>query len=68
MTYEHVGKQVEWALYFGHFIKSRKIRLERHVARMGKITDTYNILVGEPEVKIPGCRREDNIIMDLRKI
>jgi hypothetical protein len=30
-------------------IKARMMRLARHVARMGKVRDAYNILVGRPE-------------------
>jgi len=34
-------------------IKSSRIGLARHVARMGEIRNAYNILVGEPEGKRP---------------
>jgi len=43
-----------------------------HVAYMGEMRTTYNILIGKPEGKIPvgrpRCRWEDNIRMDLREI
>jgi hypothetical protein len=51
--------------------KSRKMRLEGHVARMGEKINTYRVLVRRPEGKEPlgrprhGC--EDNIKMDLRE-
>jgi hypothetical protein len=52
-------------------IKSRRMRCAGHVARMGA-NNACRILVGKPEVKRPlgrpGCRREDNIRMDLREI
>jgi len=42
------------------------------VARMGKMRNAYNILVGKPERKRsvgrPRCRGEDNIRMGLREI
>jgi hypothetical protein len=34
-------------------IKSRKMRLARHVARMGKKRNAYRLLVGKPEGKSP---------------
>jgi hypothetical protein len=34
-------------------IKSRRMRWAGHVARMGELRNAYNILVGNPEVKIP---------------
>jgi hypothetical protein len=47
-------------------IKSRRMRWEGHVARMGEMKNEYNILVGKPEGKRPRRRRsEDNIKMDL---
>jgi hypothetical protein len=53
-------------------IKSRSIRLAGHVARIGEMSNAYNILVGKPEGKEPlgrpRCRWEDNIRMDLREI
>jgi hypothetical protein len=52
-------------------IKSRRIRWEGYVARMGAIRNAYNILVGKPEGKRPlgrpKCRWED-IRIDLREI
>jgi hypothetical protein len=53
-------------------IKSRRKRWDGRVARMGGMTNVYNILVGEPEGKRPlgtlGRKWEDNIKMDLRKV
>jgi hypothetical protein len=53
-------------------IKSRRMRWEGHVARMGEKRNAYRILVGKPEGKIslgrPSCRWVDNIKMDLREI
>jgi hypothetical protein len=53
-------------------IKSRRMRWEEHVARMGEVRGVYRILVGRPEVKRPlgrpRRRWEDNIKMDLREI
>jgi hypothetical protein len=53
-------------------IKSRRIRLVGHVARMGEKRNAYRILVGKPERKRPlerpRRRWEDNIKMDLREI
>jgi hypothetical protein len=34
-------------------IKSRRMRWVEHVARMGEMRNTYNILVGKPEEKRP---------------
>jgi hypothetical protein len=43
-----------------------------YVARMGELRNTYNILVGKPEVNRqlgrPRCTWEDNIRMDLREM
>jgi hypothetical protein len=53
-------------------IKSRRMILAGHVARIGKQRNRYRILMGKPEGKRsiarPECRWEDNIKMDLRKI
>jgi hypothetical protein len=53
-------------------IKSRRMRWAGHVARMGEVRGTYNILVGMPEgrrlLRRPRCRWEDNMKMDLREI
>jgi hypothetical protein len=53
-------------------IKSRRLRWARSIARMGKLRNAYNILVGKPEGKRPlgrlMCRWEDNIRTDLREI
>jgi hypothetical protein len=34
-------------------IKSRRMRWARHVARIGKKRNTYRLLMGEPEGKMP---------------
>jgi hypothetical protein len=51
-------------------IKSRKMRLLRHVACMGKRRGAYRVLVGKPEGKRPFGRPrhrwDDNIKMDLQ--
>jgi hypothetical protein len=50
-------------------IKSRRMRWEGHVARMGEKRNAYRLLVGKPEGKRPLGRRTrrwvDNIEMDL---
>jgi hypothetical protein len=53
-------------------IKSRRIRWTEHVAWMGEMRNTYNILIGNPEGKRllgrPRRRWEDNVKMDLKEI
>jgi hypothetical protein len=53
-------------------IKSRRMRLARHVAQMGATINAYRILVGKPGGKTPlgrpRCRWVDNINIDLREI
>jgi len=53
-------------------IKSRRMRWEGHVARMGESRDAYRVLVGKAEGKRPlkSYRRkwEDNIKMDLQEM
>ena len=53
-------------------IKSRRMRWEGHVARMGKRRGVYRVLMGKPEGKRPlgrpRRRWEDNIGMDLREV
>jgi hypothetical protein len=53
-------------------IKSRRMRLAEHVARMGEKRNAYRILVGKPEGKRPLGRPRrrwvGNIKMDLREI
>jgi hypothetical protein len=53
-------------------IKSRKMRWEGHVARMGKGRGVYRVLVGRPKRKRPLRRHrrrwEYNIKMDLTEI
>jgi hypothetical protein len=50
-------------------IKSRRMRWEGHVARMGEGRGVYGVLVGMSEGKRPlerpRCRWDDNIRMDL---
>ena len=52
-------------------IKSRRMRLAGHAARMGERRCVYRVLVGKPEGKRPlgrpRLRREDNIEMDLQE-
>jgi hypothetical protein len=53
-------------------IKSRRMKLARHVARIGEKRNACRILVGKSEGKIPLGRPRrrwvDNIKMDLREI
>jgi hypothetical protein len=53
-------------------IKSRRMRWEGHVARMGEKRNTYRLLVGKPEGKRPlgrpRLRWMDNIRMDLEDV
>ncbi|KAJ4436735.1 hypothetical protein ANN_16867 [Periplaneta americana] len=53
-------------------IKSRRLRWEGHVARMGESRNVYRVLVGRPEGKRPlgrpRRRWEDNIKTDLREV
>jgi hypothetical protein len=53
-------------------IKSRRMRLAGHVARMGEKRNAYSFLVGKPEGKRPlgrpRCRWVENIKMDLLEI
>ena len=53
-------------------IKSRRLRLVGHVARMEEGRSTFKILTGKPTGKIPlgrpRRRWEDNIRMDLEEI
>jgi hypothetical protein len=52
-------------------IKSRKLRWEEHVARMGEDRNVYKVLMGKPEGKRPlerpRRRWEDGIRMDLKE-
>jgi hypothetical protein len=48
-------------------IKSRKMRWEGHVARMGEGRVVYRVLVGRPLGR-PRRRWEENIKLDLREI
>jgi hypothetical protein len=51
--------------------KSRRIRWERHVARVGVKRNTYRVLMGKPKgnrpLRRPRHRWEDNIKIDLRE-
>jgi len=53
-------------------IKSRRMRLAGHVARMGERRGVYRVLLGKPEGKRPlgrpRRRWEDNIKMDLQEL
>jgi hypothetical protein len=53
-------------------IKSRRMRLARHVTRMGEERGVYEVLVGKPEGKRPLGRPrlgwEHNIKMDLQEV
>jgi hypothetical protein len=53
-------------------VKSRRMRLAGHVARMGEDRGVYRVLVGKPEGKNPlgrpRRRWEDNIKMDLHEV
>jgi hypothetical protein len=53
-------------------IKSRRMRLARHVARMGEGRGVYRVVVGRSEGKrplgIPRRRWVDNIKMDLKDL
>jgi hypothetical protein len=53
-------------------IKSKRMRLAGHVARMGETKNTYRIFVGKPEGKRqlgrPRRRWVDNIKMDIREL
>jgi hypothetical protein len=56
----------------GRVIKSRRMRLTGHVARMGERKGVYKVLVGKHEGKRPlgrpRRRWEDNIRMDLQEM
>jgi len=53
-------------------IKSRRMRLAGHVARMGEEREVYRVLVGKPEGRSPlgrpGRRCVDNIRIDLQEV
>ena len=53
-------------------IKSRRMRWEGHVARMGESRGVYRVLVGKPEGKRPlgrpRSRWEDNTKMDFQEV
>jgi len=53
-------------------IKSRRMRLAGHVARMEERRGVYRVLLGKPEGKSPlgrpRHRWEDNIMMDLQEV
>jgi hypothetical protein len=53
-------------------VKSRRMRWEGHVARMGEERGVHRLLVGKPEgkkpLRRPRHRWEDNIKMDLQEV
>jgi hypothetical protein len=53
-------------------IRSRRMRLEGHAARIGEGRGVYRVLIGRPKgkrpLRRPRRRWKDNIKMDLRKI
>jgi hypothetical protein len=49
-------------------IKSRRMRLAGHVARMGEGRGVYRVLVGKPPLGRPRHRWDDNIKMDLQEV
>jgi hypothetical protein len=53
-------------------IKSRRMRWEGHVARMGEAREVYRVLVEKPKGKRPlerpRCRWQDGITIDVREI
>jgi hypothetical protein len=49
-------------------IKSRRMRLTEHVARMGEKRNAYRLFLGKPEGKRPRRRWVENIRMDLGKV
>jgi hypothetical protein len=53
-------------------VKSRRMRLAGHVARMGEDRGVYRVLMGKPEEKRPlgrpRRRWEDNIKIDLQEV
>jgi hypothetical protein len=53
-------------------VKSRRVRLARHVARMGVERGVHRVLVGKPEEKRPlgrpRRRWEDNIKLDVQEV
>jgi hypothetical protein len=53
-------------------IKSRRMRLVGHMARIGKGRVVYRVLVEKPEgnrpLGRPRCRWKDNIKMDLQEV
>ena len=60
------------ALVILRVVKSRRMRLAGHVARMGEGRGVHRILVGKPEGKkqlgSPRRRSEDHIKMDLQVV
>jgi hypothetical protein len=53
-------------------IKSRRLKLAGHVARMEERRVAYRVMMGKPEGRIPLGRQrrrfEDNLKMDLQKV
>jgi hypothetical protein len=58
--------------YIVRLIKSRRMRWEGHVARVGDKRGAYRVLMGKPEGKRPlgrpRRRWEDDIKMDVREL
>jgi len=58
--------------YIVRVVKSRRMRLAEHVARMGKGRGVYRVLVEKPEGRRPlgrpRRRWDDNIKMDLQEV
>jgi len=70
---KHIKIKITWqfhnlysSLNFIKKIKSRRMRWERHVARMGAMTNADEILVGKPEGKraLAELRRRWNVILE----
>ena len=65
-------RKMSISIYIVRVIKSRRMRWNGHVARMGEEKGVYRVLVGKPEGKRPLGRSRrrwvDNIRMDLQKV
>jgi hypothetical protein len=70
--HNHELQNLYTSLNIIRIIKSRRVRREGHVARMGEMKNAYNILVGKSEGKRPLGRHrrrwEDNIRMGFTEI
>ena len=71
-VYIYICKCVYCSPNIVRVIKSRRMRLAGHVARMGEERRVYRVLVGKPEGKRPLGRPRrrwvDNIRMDLQEV